>query len=165
MIEFEDSAYERLEKYRSEIESLDGKERADYVLWLMFNKNDDPDFRIEIERKNKPEDFKVGQVHHYRDNNFRLKTIEITFIRSSVLFYKVLEIDGNPVTTKDRNKEEVMFDSSLRAELLEPGEMDFDMNPKYYKPSLKFNETKINYTYETNRINIDRRVANKKSPL
>ena len=28
MIEFEDSAYERLEKYRSEIESLDGKERA-----------------------------------------------------------------------------------------------------------------------------------------
>ena len=102
MIEFEDSAYERLEKYRSEIESLDGKERADYVLWLMFNKNDDPDFRIEIERKNKPEDFKVGQVYHYRDNNFRLKTIEITFIRSSVLFYKVLEIDGNPVTTKDR---------------------------------------------------------------
>lgn len=40
-----------------------------------------------------------------------------------------------------------MFDSSLRAELLEPVEMDFDMNPKYYKPSLKFNKTKINYTY------------------
>ena len=147
MIEFEDSAYERLEKYRSEIESLDGKERADYVLWLMFNKNDDPDFRIEVERKNKPEDFKVGQVYHYRDNNFRLKTIEITFIRSSVLFYKVLDIDGNPVATKDRNKEEVMFDSSLRAELMEPGEMDFEENPKYYKPSLKFNKTKINYTY------------------
>lgn len=48
MIEFEDSAYERLEKYRGEIESLDRKERADYVLWLMFNKNDDPDFRIEV---------------------------------------------------------------------------------------------------------------------
>ena len=113
----------------------------------MFNKNDDPDFRIEIEQKNKPEDFKVGQVYCYRDNNFRLKTIEITFIRSSVLFYKVLDIDGNPVATKDRNKEEVMFDSSLRAELMEPGEMDFEENPKYYKPSLKFNKTKINYTY------------------
>ena len=155
MMEFEDSAYERLEKHHSEIESLDGKEKADYVLWLMFNKNDDPDFRIEIERKNKPEDFKVGQIYYYRDNNFQLKTIEITFIRSSVLFYKVLEIDGNPVKTK--GKEEIMFDSSLLAELMEPGELDFDMNPKYYKPSLKFNKTKINYTYETKGDDNDRR--------
>ena len=144
---FDESAYQRLEKYISEIESLDGKERADYIWWLMLNTNDDPDFKIEIEHKNKPEDFKVGQIYYYRDDNFRLKTIEITFIRSSVLFYKVLEIDGNPVATKDRNKEEVMFDSSLRAELMEPGELDFEENPKYYKPSLKFNKTKINYTY------------------
>ena len=144
---FDESAYQRLEKYISEIESLDGKERADYIWWLMLNTNDDPDFKIEIEHKNKPEDFKVGQIYYYRDDNFRLKTIEITFIMSSVLFYKVLEIDGNPVATKDRNKEEVMFDSSLRAELMEPGELDFEENPKYYKPSLKFNKTKINYTY------------------
>ena len=143
---FDESTYKRLEKYISEIESLDGKERADYIWWLMLNTNDDPDFRITIEHKNKPEDFKVGQIYYYRDDNFKLKTIEITFIRSSVLFYKVLEIDGNPVKSKD--KEEIMFDSSLRAELMEPGELDFEENPKYYKPSLKFNKTKINYTYE-----------------
>lgn len=123
----------------------------------MFNKNDDPDFRIEIERKNKPEDFKVGQVYYYKDDNFRLKTIEITFIRSSVLFYKVLEIDGNPVTTKDKKKEEIMFDSSILAELLEPREMDFEENPKYYKPSLRLGKTKINYTYETKRDDNNRR--------
>lgn len=29
---FDESTYERLEKYISEIESLDGKERTDYVL-------------------------------------------------------------------------------------------------------------------------------------
>lgn len=33
MIEFEDSAYERLEKHHSDIESLDGKERADYMFY------------------------------------------------------------------------------------------------------------------------------------
>lgn len=143
---FDESAYQRLEKYISEIESLDGKERADYIWWLMLNTNDDPDFRIEIEHKNKPEDFKVGQIYYYRDDNFRLKTIEITFIRSSVLFYKVIEIDSNPAKSKD--KEEIMFDSSLRAELMEPGELDFDYDPKYYKPNLKFNKTKINYTHE-----------------
>lgn len=102
-------------------------------------------YQDKINSINKPEDFKVGQIYRYKDDNFKLKTIEITFIRSSVLFYKVIDIEGKHTISKD--KEEVMFDSSLRAELLEPGEMDFDMNPKYYKPSLKFNKTKINYTY------------------
>lgn len=136
---------DRLEKYQDKINSINKEEKEDFIIWLIFNKNDDPDFRIEIKHKNKPEDFKVGQIYRYMDNNFKLKTIEITFIRSSVLFYKVIDIEGEHNISKD--KEEVMFDSSLRAELLEPVEMDFDMNPKYYKPSLKFNKTKINYTY------------------
>lgn len=144
---FYGDAYDRLEKYKEKIDSLNGKERADYVLWLLFNVNEDPDFRIEIDRKNRPRDFKVGQVYYYRDDNFKLKTIEITFIRSSVLFYKVTAIDGNSVMTLE-DKEEVMFDSCLRAELMEPGELDFKENPKYFKPNLKFNKTKINYTYE-----------------
>lgn len=143
---FYGDAYDRLEKYKEKIDSLNGKERADYVLWLLFNVNEDPDFRIAIKHKNKPEDFKVGQVYYYRDDNFKLKTIEITFIRSSVLFYKVTAIDGNSVMTLE-DKEEVMFDDSLRAELMEPGELDFKENPKYFKPNLKFNKTKINYTY------------------
>lgn len=143
---FYGDAYDRLEKYKEKIDSLNGKERADYVLWLLFNVNEDPDFRIEIDRKNRPRDFKVGQVYYYRDDNFKLKTIEITFIRSSVLFYKVTAIDGNSVMTLE-DKEEVMFDSCLRAELMEPGELDFKENPKYFKPNLKFNKTKINYTY------------------
>lgn len=144
---FYGDAYDRLEKHKEKINSLNGKERADYVLWLLFNVNEDPDFRIEIDRKNRPRDFKVGQVYYYRDDNFKLKTIEITFIRSSVLFYKVTAIDGNSVMTLE-DKEEVMFDSCLRAELMEPGELDFKENPKYFKPNLKFNKTKINYTYE-----------------
>lgn len=144
---FYGDAYDRLEKHKEKINSLNGKERADYVLWLLFNVNEDPDFRIEIDRKNRPRDFKVGQVYYYRDDNFKLKTIEITFIRSSVLFYKVIAIDGNSVMTLE-DKEEVMFDSCLRAELMEPGELDFKENPKYFKPSLKFNKTKINYTYD-----------------
>lgn len=131
---------DRLEKYQDKINSINKEEKEDFIIWLIFNKNDDPDFRIEIKHKNKPEDFKVGQIYRYRDNNFKLKTIEITFIRSSVLFYKVIDIEGKHTISKD--KEEVMFDSSLRAELLEPGEVYFDMNPKYYKPSLKFNKTK-----------------------
>lgn len=143
---FYGDAYDRLEKYKEKIDSLNGKERADYVLWLLFNVNEDPDFRIAIKHKNKPEDFKVGQVYYYQDDNFKLKTIEITFIRSSVLFYKVTAIDGNSVMTLE-DKEEVMFDDSLRAELMEPGELDFKENPKYFKPNLKFNKTKINYTY------------------
>lgn len=117
---FYGDAYDRLEKYKEKIDSLNGKEGADYVLWLLFNVNEDPDFRIAIKHKNKPEDFKVGQVYYYRDDNFKLKTIEITFIRSSVLFYKVTAIDGNSVMTLE-DKEEVMFDDSLRAELMEPG--------------------------------------------
>lgn len=144
---FYGDAYDRLEKHKEKINSLNGKERADYVLWLLFNVNEDPDFRIEIDRKNRPRDFKVGQVYYYRDDNFKLKTIEIIFIRSSVLFYKVIAIDGNSVMTLE-DKEEVMFDSCLRAELMEPGELDFKENPKYFKPSLKFNKTKINYTYD-----------------
>ena len=144
---FYGDAYDRLEKHKEKINSLNGKERADYVLWLLFNVNEDLDFRIEIDRKNRPRDFKVGQVYYYRDDNFKLKTIEITFIRSSVLFYKVIAIDGNSVMTLE-DKEEVMFDSCLRAELMEPGELDFKENPKYFKPSLKFNKTKINYTYD-----------------
>jgi hypothetical protein len=143
---FYGDAYDRLEKHKEKINSLNGKERADYVLWLLFNKNEDPDFRIEINRKNRPEDFKVGQVYRYRDDNFRLKTIEITFIRSSVLFYKVIAINDTPINPEE-GKEEVMFDSCLRAELMEPGELDFKENPKYFKPNLKFNKTKINYTY------------------
>ena len=143
---FYGDAYDRLEKHKEKINSLNGKERADYVLWLLFNVNEDPDFRLEIDRKNRPGDFKVGQVYHYRDDNFKIKTIEITFIRSSVLFYKVTAIDGNSVMTLE-DKEEVMFDDSLRAELMEPRELDFKENPKYFKPNLKFNKTKINYTY------------------
>ena len=143
---FYGDAYDRLEKHKEKINSLNGKERVDYVLWLLFNVNEDPDFRIEIDRKNRPRDFKVGQVYYYWDDNFKLKTIEITFIRSSVLFYKVIAIDGNSVMTLE-DKEEVMFDSCLRAELMEPGEMDFEENPKYFKPNLKFNKTIINYTY------------------
>lgn len=142
---FYEDAYDRLEKHKEKINSLNEKEKEDFIMWLAFNKNDDPDFRIAIKHKNKPEDFKVGQIYRYRDNNFKLKTIEITFIRSSVLFYKVVDIEGKHTISKD--KEEVMFDSSLLAEMMEPGELDFKENPKYFKPSLKFNKTKINYTY------------------
>lgn len=142
---YDDNIVKRLEKYQDKINSINKEEKEDFIIWLIFNKNDDPDFRIEIKHKNKPEDFKVGQIYRYRDDNFKLKTIEITFIRSSVLFYKVIDIEGKHIISK--GKEEIMFDSSLRAELLEPEEMDFDMNPKYYKPSLKFNKTKINCTY------------------
>lgn len=142
---FYGDAYDRLEKHKEKINSLNEKEKEDFIMWLAFNKNDDPDFRMAIKHKNKPEDFKVGQVYYYRDDNFKLKTIEITFIRSSVLFYKVVDIEGEHIISKD--KEEVMFDSSLRAELMEPGEMDFEENPKYFKPNLKFNKTIINYTY------------------
>lgn len=143
---FYGDAYDRLEKHKEKINSLNGKEKEDFIMWLAFNKNDDLDFRIAIKHKNKPEDFKVGQIYRYRDNNFKLKTIEITFIRSSVLFYKVVDIEGKHTISKD--KEEVMFDSSLLAEMMEPGELDFKENPKYFKPSLKFNKTKINYTYD-----------------
>ena len=143
---FYGDAYDRLEKHKEKINSLNGKEKEDFIMWLAFNKNDDPDFRIAIKHKNKPEDFKVGQIYRYRDNNFKLKTIEITFIRSSVLFYKVVDIEGKHTISKD--KEEVMFDSSLLAEMMEPGELDFKENPKYFKPILKFNKTKINYTYD-----------------
>ena len=136
---------DRLEKYQDKINSINKEEKEDFIMWLIFNKNDDPDFRIEIKHKNKPEDFKVGQIYRYKDDNFKLKTIEITFIRSSVLFYKVVDIEGKHTISKD--KEEVMFDSSLLAEMMEPGELDFKENPKYFKPSLKFNKTKINYTY------------------
>lgn len=142
---FDKDIIDRFEKYQNEINSIDKEEKEDFIIWLIFNKNDDPNFRIEIKHKNKPEDFKVGQIYRYRDDNFKLKTIEITFIRSSVLFYKVVDIDGEHTISKD--KEEVMFDSSLLAELMEPGEIDFGENPKYFKPSLKFNRTKINYTY------------------
>lgn len=83
---------DRLEKYQDKINSINKEEKEDFIIWLIFNKNDDPDFRIEIKHKNKPEDFKVGQIYRYMDNNFKLKTIEITFIRSSVLFYKVIDI-------------------------------------------------------------------------
>lgn len=136
---------DRLEKHQNEINSINKEEKEDFIMWLIFNKNDDPDFRIEIKHKNKPEDFKVGQIYRYRDDNFKLKTIKITFIRSSVLFYKVVDIEGKHTISKD--KEEVMFDSSLLAEMMETGELDFKENHKYFKPSLKFNKTKINYTY------------------
>ena len=136
---------DKLEKYQNEINSIDKEEKEDFIIWLIFNKNDDPDFRIEIKHKNKPEDFKVGQIYRYMNENLKLKTIEITFIRSSVLFYKMIDIEGKHTISKD--KEEVMFDSSILAELMEPEELDFKENPKYYKPSIKFNKTKINYTY------------------
>lgn len=142
---YDDNIVKRLEKYQDKINSINKEEKEDFIIWLIFNKNDDPDFRIEIKHKNKPEDFKVGQIYRYRDDNFKLKTIKIIFIRSSVLFYKVVDIEGKHTISKD--KEEVMFDSSFLAEMMEPRELDFKENPKYFKPSLKFNKTKINYTY------------------
>ena len=60
---FYGDAYDRLEKHKEKINSLNGKEKEDFIMWLAFNKNDDPDFRIAIKHKNKPEDFKVGQIY------------------------------------------------------------------------------------------------------
>lgn len=142
---FNKSVIGRIEKYQSEIDSLDRKEKVDFTMWLVFNDEDDPDYRISIKHKNQPEDFKVGQIYYYREDNFQLNSIKITFIRGEVLFYKIISIDGIPINSGD--KEEIMFKGSIRAEMMEPEEIDFNKNPKYYKLDLKFNKTKINYTY------------------
>lgn len=62
MIELGDSVYERLGRYSEEIEKLEGKEMLDYITWLtFFNHTENPEFKIEIDYKTKPEDIKVGK--------------------------------------------------------------------------------------------------------
>ena len=154
MIELGNSVYERLGRYSEEIEKLEGKEMLDYITWLTFNHTENPEFRVEIDYKTKPKDIKVGKRFYFVRELGEVLFIEVTYIRSGVIFYKILTINDKPTGS---DKEEVMFLGSIRAELMEPEEMDFEYNPKYYKPGVSLGKTKINYTYETKRDDNDRR--------